>query len=232
MLTSAQICTMACQAAKVPGFTAQAGQFLNARLVQIALNQDMDIVKRYYTFTAQIGQTAPYPMPVNYSRARQVFYYNNGVSYDLDQRSIEDYNKLFQGPGLDDYPYLFATDVSGAMSGNPGTPQLYLYPQPVVQLQIEVLYFDTTVEIVTPETSQVIPWYPDQLALIYEITNHLMLLSDDTRKDAVEASTRNMMQAYLQLDNDKEQRTNRVKLDTLNFRTARRSIRPTKLQGD
>jgi hypothetical protein len=247
MLTSAQIITLACQAAKAPGYTTQAGQFLNARLVQLAVQQDLDIVRRFFKFQAIIGNSGPYILPANYQRARQVFYYNNGVSYDLDQRSIEDFNRLFQGPGLSDYPYLFATDVAGSMGapnqgGNIGTPTnpntnvnvpvMYLYPQPVVALTIECLYFDTSVEIPNPVTSATVPWYPDGLALVKDVTQLLMLLTDDERRAGLKAELDNDVARYLQMDDDKEQRTLRVKMDTMNFRTARRSVRPTKLQGD
>ena len=235
MLTSAQIITLACQAAKVPGFTTQAGQFLNARLVQIALQQDLDIVRRKATINLIIGQQQ-YALPANYLRARVVQYYLNGVSYDLDQKSIQEYLDLFQGPGILDYPYLFATDVSGSLSGsqvgNVASPQIYFYPQPIVALPVTVLYMDSAVEIPNPATSQLIPWFPDQRQLIHAVTEDLMLLTDDARIGGVSAKTDMMMQGYLKMDNDKEQRVEKVKLDTDNFRTSRRNIRPTKLQGD
>lgn len=253
MLTAAQIITLACQAAKAPGYTMQAGQFLNQRLVQIALQQDLDIVRRFYTFESGVGSgsSGPYNLPSNYLRARQVGYYNNGLWYDLSQKSIEDYNKLYQGAGLSDYPYLFATDIAGSLapppatgtgSGNLGTPPnpntnvavpvLYLYPQPVVNLQIEVLYFDTNVEISNPVTSSTVPWFPDGLALVKDVAQLLMLLTDDERRGGLKNELDDDMSRYLKMDDDKEQRTLRVKLDTANFRTARRSVRPTKLQGD
>lgn len=245
MLTSAQMIALACQAAKVPGYTVQAGQFLNARLVQLALAQDLDIVRRFYQFTTAIGSTGPYTLPANYLRARQVFYYLNGISYDLDQKDIKEFNRLYQGPGLSDYPYLYATDVAGSMLPPPGmttqipnpntnvpVPVIYLYPQPVVNLQIEILYMDTTVEIPSPQTSSVVPWFPDQRALMHAIIEDLMMLTDDVRAKDMQMKTDNQIRSYLQMDNDKEQRADKVQLDTDNFRTARRSVRPTKLQGD
>ena len=253
MLTAAQIVTLACQAAKAPGYTSQAGQFLNQRLVQIALQQDLDIVRRFYTFTTGIGNGGPYTLPANYLRARQVGYYNNGLWYDLSQKSLEEFNRLFQGPGLQDYPYLFATDVAGSLAPPPTTgvgsnqgtlgtppnqntnvpvPVIYLYPQPVVNLQIEVLYFDNNVEIPNPQTSTTVPWFPDGLALVKDVAQLLMLLTDDERRMPLKNELDDDMSRYLKMDDDKEQRTLRVKLDTANFRTARRSVRPTKLQGD
>ena len=245
MLTSAQMIALACQAAKVPGYTVQAGQFLNARLVQLALAQDLDIVRRFYQFTTAIGSTGPYTLPANYLRARQVFYYLNGISYNLDQKDIKEFNRLYQGPGLSDYPYLYATDVAGSMLPPPGmttqipnpntnvpVPVIYLYPQPVVNLQIEILYMDTTVEIPSPQTSSTIPWFPDQRALMHAIIEDLMMLTDDVRAKDMQMKTDNQIRSYLQMDNDKEQRADKVQLDTDNFRTARRSVRPTKLQGD
>lgn len=246
MLTAAQIVTLACQAAKVPGYTAQAGEFLNSRLIQIALQQDLDIVRRAFVFNTGVGNSGPYQLPTNYLRSRQVGYYNNGLWYDLSQKSMEQFNKLYQGPGLDDYPYLYATDIAGSMpppnQGFPGTPLnpntnvaipvIYLYPQPVVSLKIEVLYFDNLVEISNPATSNVVPWFPDQLQLIKDVAQLLMLLTDDERRTGLKAETEDDFRKYLRMDDDKEQRTAKVRLDTDNFRTARRSVRPTKLQGD
>lgn len=245
MLTSAQMIALACQAAKVPGYTVQAGQFLNARLVQFALTQDLDIVRRFFQFQTAIGSTGPYFLPANYLRARQVYYYLNGISYDLDQKDIKEFNRLYQGPGLSDYPYLYATDVAGSMLPPPGmttqipnpntnvpAPVIYLYPQPVVDLQIEILYMDTAVEIANPQTSATVPWFPDQRMLLHAIIEDLMMLTDDTRAKDIQMKTENQIRSYLQMDNDKEQRADKVQLDTANFRTSRRSIRPTKLQGD
>lgn len=245
MMTSAQIIALACQAAKVPGYTTQAGQFLNARLVQLALQQDLDIVRRFFSFTTAIGSTGPYQLPANYLRARQVYYYLNGISYDLDQKDMTQFNRLYQGPGLSDYPYLYATDVAGSMLPPPGmtttipnpntnvpVPVIYLYPQPVVNLLIEVLYMDTTVEVPNPQVSSVIPWFPDQRTLLHMIIEDLMMLTDDVRAKDLQMKADDQMRSYLRMDNDKEQRAEKVKLDTDCFRTARRSIRPTKIQGD
>lgn len=245
MLTAAQIVALATQAAKCPGFSAQAGQFLNARLVQLALQQDLDIVRRYFSFTTAIGSTGPYFLPANYLRARQVFYYLNGISYDLDQKDIKEFNRLYQGPGLSDYPYLYATDVAGSMLPPPGmttqipnpntnvpAPVIYLYPQPVVNLLIEILYMDTAVEISNPAQSNVVPWFPDQRGLIHMVIEDLMLITDDVRAKDLQMKTDDQIRSYLRMDNDKEQRADKVQLDTANFRTSRRSIRPTKLQGD
>lgn len=245
MMTSAQIIALACQAAKVPGYTTQAGQFLNARLVQLALQQDLDIVRRFFSFTTAIGSTGPYQLPSNYLRARQVYYYLNGISYDLDQKDMTQFNRLYQGPGLSDYPYLYATDVAGSMLPPPGmtttipnpntnvpVPVIYLYPQPVVNLLIEVLYMDTTVEVPNPQSSSVIPWFPDQRTLLHMIIEDLMMLTDDVRAKDLQMKADDQMRSYLRMDNDKEQRAEKVKLDTDCFRTSRRSIRPTKIQGD
>ena len=131
MLTSQQIVTLACQIAKAPGFTAQAGQFLNARLIQLALEQDMDIIRRTVTIPVVTG-TSKYNLPANYLRAREVFYNLNGVVFTLTSRALDDYDQLYNGQSLQDYPYLYATDIAAT------PPAIYLYPAPSVSLTLTV----------------------------------------------------------------------------------------------
>lgn len=224
MLTAAQIINLACQIAKAPGFTQQAGQFMNARLIQIALDQDLDIIRRTTTFNFVIG-TPSYALPVNYLRAREVFYSQGGQVFYLSSRSLADYDQLFKGPGEQEYPYLYATDLGQS------PPVINFYPAPSISTLVTVRYMDNLVEIVTPETSSVIPWFQDQLLLIKMVAEDLMDISDDTRADAFTAKNNNKLRQLIQMANDKEDRAIVVKKDPATFR-AIRSVRPTKLQGD
>ena len=224
MLTSAQIISLACSIAKVPGFTTQAGQLMNARLIQIALDQDLDIIRRTTTINLLVG-TATYNLPANYLRAREVFYSQNGQVFTPNQISLEDYDGLFKGPGEQDYPYYYATDIAQS------PPTISLYPAPSVSTAMTVRYMDNLVEITTPETSSVIPWFQDQLLLVKMVAEDLMDISDDSRADDFFHKNDDKMRRLIQMANDKENRAITVKKDPLSFRSVR-TVKPTKLQGD
>jgi hypothetical protein len=224
MLTSAQIVALATQISKTPGMIQQAGQLLNARLVQLALQQDLDIIRRTTTINAQVGQPS-YNLPANYLRAREVFYFVSGEPFNLSARSLEDYDHLFQGTGLQDYPYLYATDIAQ----NP--PLLYLYPSPSTTLTVTVRYMDNLVEITTPENSSLIPWYQDQLGLINMLAEDLMSIADDTRAQGFAQKNDEAFRRMLRMANDSEGRALTVQKDPKRFRAVQ-AVRPTKLQGD
>jgi len=224
MLTSTQIISLACSIAKVPGMTTQAGQFMNARLIQIALDQDLDIIRRTTTIQ-MIAGTSTYNLPANYLRAREVFYNVNGQVFEPNQISLEDYDGLFNGPGEQDYPYYYATDIAQS------PPTIILYPSPVVSAPLTVRYMDNLVEITNPETSSTIPWFQDQLLLIKMVAEDLMDIADDTRANEFSVKNDDKFRRLLQMANDKENRAISVKKDPQTFRSVR-FVKPTKLQGD
>ncbi len=223
MLTAQQIVSLATQAAKVPGMLQQAGQLLNARLVQIALEQDLDIIRRTTTIAVTVG-TGGYALPTNYLRAREVFYNIAGTVYWLTSRSLEEYDKLFTGPGINNYPDIYATDISTA------PPTIYLYPPPNLTFNLTVRYMDNNVEIATPESSSTVPWFQDQLLLVKMLSEDLMLISDDARAGELFLANDEKMRRMLKLANDSEGRAQTVQKDPARFKTSR-VVRPTKLQG-
>jgi hypothetical protein len=224
MISSSQIIALACQIAKCPGYIVQGGQFLNARLIQIALDQDLDIIRRTTTFQTVIGQNA-YPLPANFLRTREVFYNVNGTIYVCEQYSLEYYDSLFQGPGEVNYPYLYATDIAQS------PPILNLYPAPSISTTVTVRYMDNLVEITTPETSSTIPWFQDQLLLIDMVAEDLMKITDDSRKAEFGQTNENKFRNLIQMANDKENRAITVKKDPATFRSVR-TVKATKIQGD
>lgn len=224
MLTSQQIINLACSIAKTPGMTQQAGQLMNARLIQIALEQDLDIIRRTTTITLVVGNPT-YNLPANYLRAREVFYSQSGQVFYLSSRSLADYDQLFKGPGEQEYPYLYATDLGAS------PPTINLYPAPSISTVLTVRYMDNLVEITTPENSSVIPWFQDQLLLIKMVAEDLMDIADDTRASEFAMKNDDKMRRLIQMANDKEDRAITVKKDPASFRSVR-MVRPTKLQGD
>jgi hypothetical protein len=59
-LTAAQIVTLACQIAKAPGMTAQAGQLLNMILAELCQDYDFQVARRtyYFNFEPRAGRAA------------------------------------------------------------------------------------------------------------------------------------------------------------------------------
>lgn len=224
MLTSQQIINLACAEAKCPGMTQQAGQYMNARLVQIALNQDLDIVRRTTTINFVVG-TPTYNLPVNYLRAREVFYSQNGQVFTPAQVGIDQYDELFKGPGEKDFPYFYATDLGAT------PPTISFYPSPSISTPVTIRYMDNLVEITTPENSTVVPWFQDQRLLIKMVAEDLYDLVDDTRVDSASMKNDKQLRQLVQMANDKENRAIKVQKDRSTFRAVRATL-PTKLQGD
>lgn len=222
-LTAAQICTRACEIAKCPGFTLQAGQYLNTVLVQHALQFDLDIIRRTTTLNFIVGRPS-YALPANYLRSREVFYNLNGEIFYLPAKTLEDYDQLFQGPGEIDFPYLYATDIAQV------PPIMYFYPAPSISGPVTVRYMDNVVEITNPETSMTVPYIQDQLWLIEKVAEKLMGITDDLRMPAYVAMNDKTDLAYLKMANDQNGRVYKVKKDSDNFRAVG-LVRPTKLQG-
>jgi hypothetical protein len=222
--TAAQICTLACQEAKCPGYTAIAGQYMNMILVQHALQYDLDIVRRTTTITTAAG-TPSYPLPANYLRSRECFYNLNGEIFYLSPKALEEYDQLFQGPGEIDYPYIFSTDIAQTTG-----PVIYFYPAPIAVLQVTLRYMDNNVEITSPQTSSVVPYLQDQAYLTDRVTECLMKITDDERLKLFMENTDEMDRRYMKMMNDQNDRAYKVKRDPDSFRVAER-VRPTKLQG-
>lgn len=223
MLTAAEIISLAVQIAKVPGMTKQAGQFLNARLLQLALDQDMDIIRRTTNINVLTGQSA-YNLPANYLRMREAFYNINGSVFWLDQLALKNYDQLNTNPGLTDYPYYYSTDIGQT------PPQLLLYPPPSLAFPLVIRYMDSLVEIDDPVNSTIIPWFQDQSLLINMVAENLMSIADDTRAEMMFRQNDDKFRRWIQMSNDKENRATVIEKDPRSFRSVRR-VRPTKLQG-
>jgi hypothetical protein len=223
MLTATQMISLATQIAKTPGMVQQAGQFMNARLIQLALEQDMDIIRRTTEINVITGQVA-YELPVNYLRMREAFYNINGSVFWLIQLALKDYDQLNTNPGLTDYPYYYSTDIGTT------PPTLLLYPPPSLAFTLNIRYMDNNVEIPTPENSQTVPWFQDQLLLVKMIAEDLMSISDDTRVEMMFQQNDEKFRRLIQMSNDRENRAIIVEKDPRAFKSVRK-VRPTKLQG-
>jgi hypothetical protein len=221
--TSSQLVTLACQITKQPGFLTQCGQFLNMILADYCQTvEDLDSIRQ--TTTINVGAAgAAYPLPANHLRTREVFYLVNGQPFYLNQIPLEDYDQLFVGPGVDNYPQSYCVQVETS----PHT--LLFWPPPAIPLSVTVRYQPQMADINSPETSAIIPWFPNQRLLLRDLCVDMLMMGDDTqRKQDLQKDVEIMMRKYLIMDDDKEGYARTVKLDRRMFRP-RDNYPPTKL---
>jgi hypothetical protein len=251
---SAQICNMACQIARVPGFTAQAGLFLNQALADLCQTYDFVVARRQFKFrlpTSQINSDgqAYQNAPADYLRGiRNGSYYTiSGVPYPMipcDQ--VEEYNMLVQQAGLSNFPVFYASDLSltgiansPTGSGGAAVPVLLFWQVPSGGYPANVYYYSQMPDIVTPETSAVVPWFPNQDYLMTRVAGQLMKVSDDERADAMLSADEDahpqgagvILRKYLQMKDDKGTRAQQVSLDRRRFGTSFDRLRNTKSIG-
>lgn len=217
MLTAAQIVTIACQIAKCPGYTVIAGQRFNEVLVDLALEQDLDIIRRTLTINVQPNQQS-YQLPANFLRARECFYNVEGAVFIVTEYTLAEFDALFTGPNNSAYPEIFTVDQSSNI--------LQFYPLPLVPLVVTLRYMDQAVEIVSPDTSNNVPWFQKQSYLIERLAEKMMQITDDTRQPHFEAKADEELRRYLKMNNGNV--LNTVQLDPRRFNNPR-SLRATKL---
>ena len=127
-LTAAQIVSQACQIARCPGFTSQAGQILNKTLSDLCQTYDFDVARQVFAFnlpTSQINSQgqAYQDLPANYLRGIRngSYYIIDGVPYPMipvDQ--VEEFNMFVEQAGLANFPVFWATDMS--LTGTTNSP--------------------------------------------------------------------------------------------------------------
>ena len=121
------------------------------------------------------------PSNVGYLRTKEVFYNVSGTIFYLDQIALADYDKLFQGTGISNYPYWYTVNTEPGLVG--GSPQMAFYPPPNLALQPTIRSQFVPNDIVTPETSASVPWFPDQRFLKTRLCADLMMLTGDQRRE-------------------------------------------------
>lgn len=252
-LQAQQICSLARQVARCPGFTTQSGQLLNSILQDLCQTYDFSVARQTYSFnlpTAQInllGQ-AYQNLPANYLRAikNECFYVISGVPYPMIPVDLNEFDMLVQQAGMSNFPVFFATDMSltgvsnsATGAGGAAVPVMLFWQVPSGAYAATVRYYSTMPDITTPETSTVVPWFPNQTYLIRELSGRLMQLTDDERADSVLSSDEDrypegsgvMLRKYLILQGDKSTRVNTVQLDRRRFGASFDRLRSTKTIG-
>jgi hypothetical protein len=142
MQTAGQIITRACQAAKVPGYTAQAAGLLNAILADLCETRDLAVARGFFSFNfdtnansmlggQNIFSSGPYPLPLDYLRTsgssgstgtqRSTTWFIFGVPYPMVPCDLAEFDGQVQQAGLNSYPWLWATDMSKRIIAGPAT---------------------------------------------------------------------------------------------------------------
>lgn len=221
-LQAQQIVSLATQIAKVPGYTAQAGQILNMILSDLCQTYDFDVAKKVTTITLGTVTndygSGPYPLPSDYLRAcdkDSVFFTYNGVKYRMTPLDFIEYRELVQQAGNQSFPSSYATDMSQT------PPQIYVWPPPSGAFPLTVYYFSQMADITAPETSTTVPWFPNQDYLVTRLAGELMKIADDDRASSYlgtgDSGAQGILRRYLNLKDDKSNRVATVKFDRRYF---------------
>jgi len=229
-LQAQQIVSLACTIAKCPGYIQQGGQFLNMALEDLWLHRDLKINRVTESILVQANNFGPFTLPLNYLRTYDLFFEQNNLPYFLNPISTEEYDQEFKDPSIANYPYEFMTilvDETTAIAQN-SAGTLFIYPQSSGQITLTHRYMVKQPDIVSPETSTIIPWFPDQDYLIKATAARLMDITDDTRRESFLQQLQNMLRVHLIMEGDEQQVVKSVRLDPRRFHT-NRTLKPTKI---
>jgi hypothetical protein len=229
-LQAQQIVQRACAIAKCPGWLSQGGIYLNMVLEDLWLHRDLKINRVTEFIDVQANNYGPMTLPLNYLRTYDLFFQQNNLPYFLNPISTEEWDQEFKDPSIANYPYEFMTllldETSAQAAGSAGS--LYIYPQSSGLITLTHRYMVKQPDITTPETSTVIPWFPDQQYLIKRTAAELMTESDDTRYDSFIAQCEAMLRTHLIMEGDEQQVVKSVRLDPRRFHS-NRTLKPTKI---
>ena len=240
-LQAQQLVSLSCFEAKVPAWLSLAGQKLNMILNELC-SYDLDVTRKTYQFNFNVSLgSGPIPLPTNWLRANRddVFYTIIGVQYVMIPVSLAEFDAFVQQAGLAQYPEYYAVDNSGIATQS--APNMYVWPPPSGAYPVTARYYASMPDIMTPETSTLIPWFPDQLYLQRRLTGEMMLMANDDRapmylngststKKGTFLGASALLERYLQTKDD-AQAVKRVTLDKRFFGTPFDKLRNTKTIG-
>ena len=231
-LTSTQVVATACSVAKCPGFLTTGGLYLNLVLKDLWLHRDLKVNRKTLPLIVQANLNGPFSLEADYQRTYDLFYLQNNLPYFLKQADNMLYDQQFKSPSISNYPYMYTTDLSSAAQiASSAAGQIYIYPQSSGQITLTHRYMQKQPDLVTPETSFLIPWFEDQDYLIKATAVRLMDITDDDRRPQFNDDLEKMLRIHLIMASDDEQQVVRsVKLDPWKFQNTR-SLRPTKITG-
>jgi hypothetical protein len=225
-ITSAQIVADACQIAKCPGYTAQAGRALNLTLSDLVLHRNLKVNLITSTINIPPNSFGPFNLEPNYLRTYDMFYTVSGTPYFLNPCSLKEIDSENYQSGISNYPYEWATDLSGVPANGYG--KLYIYPASSSGQAVTHRYYNQQPDIASPEASNSVPWFSDQDYLIQAVAMRLMRITDDERYERFVMMCDKMLEQHLLTEGDEQQVVKEVILDPRRFRV-NGSNRPTKL---
>ena len=229
-LQAQQIVQRACAIAKCPGWLSQGGIYLNMVLEDLWLHRDLKINRVTEPLVVAANNYGPFTLPLNYLRTYDLFFLQNNLPYFLHPISTEEWDQEFKDPSIANYPYEFMTllyDETTAQANN-SAGQIFIYPQSSGQITLTHRYMVKQPDISTPESSTVIPWFPDQNYLIKATAVELMGETDDTRQESFRAQCEAMLRTHLIMEGDEQAVVKSIRLDPRRFHT-NRTLKPTKI---
>lgn len=242
-LTAAQLISLSCQDAKVPGYVAQALQFLNMIQGDLCRSYDFEVAaKTAYGFfdpglMAPVGNSlygsGPYSLPADFLRMKDdksAFWTLLGVVYPMIPCDLSEFDMLVQQAGTQSYPYVIATDMSlgDETAEGESTPGFYVYSPPSGAYPYTIRYYSQMPDIT--DTTQV-PWFPHQGYLRRKLSAALMGISDDDRQSSWDQQANAELEQYLKLKDNRSNRAQTVKLDRRRFGRGYSQLSNTKLIG-
>lgn len=249
-LSGQQIVSLATQAAKCPGYTTQAQQFLNQILRDLCQQYDFDVNKKVFNFQfiqgqGQVGfgpgfgpgfvlqQTGlngfgPYPMPSDWLRAAkdEVFYTITNVPYTMIRVSNAEYETFITLSGLTAYPSYYTIYVGNIDLGI--VSNMFVWVAPGGSYPVTAYYYALQPDI-TDFTK--IPWFPSQKYLIKKLAADLMELTNDDRMITFHGEADAILDSYMKMKDDQESFAKQVTLDRRLFGKRFSTLPPTKLVG-
>ena len=226
MITAQQIVTDAITIAKAPGFTQIGGRQLNLVLNDLCLHRNLKMNRVTQTLNVGAGSNGPFSLSSDYLRTYDLFYEVDNFPYFLYPLSQEQYDGLFKDPSIANYPYAWATNLTSAATQAGGS--IFIFPQSNSAIGLTHRYMVNRPDIPTPESSAVIPWFPDQDYLVHATACRVMKFTDDTRYANYVQQGEDMLRTHLIMDGDEQQVVKSIRLDPQRFRI-NSNVRPTKL---
>lgn len=244
-MTAAQICQQAALIAGSPGFaqvatgatTSPAGLALNQILQDLAQGNDLDVTRGYSTFNFNTGLVSsnafliagsgPYSLPSDFLRCDKgdIEWWLNGVPYPMVPIDLVEFDRQVQTAGIQSYPYWFATDMSTS------PPSAYVYPAPSGNYPVQLRYKRQMPDIANPETSSTTPWFPNQQYLVVKTAAEIMRMTDDERCTTYLVEAERILSKYLQLADDRSDRSQKIQLDRRTFGRRFSTLKNTKVVG-
>jgi len=233
VLACNQIVNLACAIAKAPGMITQAGQFFNVILNELAELNDFELSRGLWTVNtaAPAGVTTTSSIPYynlapDHLRVLEdgVFYLVDGVPMTLIQKQLSEFDQLVNTPSIQSQLLFYAVDDSSS------PPTIMFWPSNSAYT-VNVRYIRLLPDIVTPENSSAIPWFPLQQYLIDELAARMMSVSDDVRQEKFHDKASKLLRKWLIMQRDMESTTLRVKLDRNRFGSDYSSLKDTKAIG-